>query len=108
MLERNRAPIFFLVACRLTMHTPMCDHIGMPKTITPDWAVLLREMAELPMTQAEIAGAVKLSQPSVSDLLSGKVKTTEFSRGQRIIEAHRAAMRRKSARRAASPAKARP
>jgi predicted transcriptional regulator len=82
---------------RLTIGTPMCDHIGMPKHIAPDWATLLREMAEVPMTQAEIADAVKLSQPSVSDLMSGKVKTTEFSRGQRIIAAHRSAMRRKVA-----------
>ena len=68
----------------------------MPKHVSPDWAALLREMAAVPMTQAEIAEAVQLSQPSVSDLMRGKVKTTEFTRGVRILAAHRAAMRRRS------------
>jgi predicted transcriptional regulator len=71
----------------------MCHHIGMPNFTSPDWGVLLKEMRGSGMTQAQIAEAVKLSQASVSDLINGEVKTTEYTRGLRILHAHRQAMK---------------
>ena len=50
------------------------------------------------LTQMDIAEAVGLSQGSVSDLMSRKVKTTEYGRGLRILAAHKAAMRRAASR----------
>jgi predicted XRE-type DNA-binding protein len=73
----------------------MPQNIGMPKHVAPNWSALLREMQAAGMKQAEIAKAVGLSQGSVSDLMNGNVKTTEYSRGLRIIAAHRLAMKRK-------------
>jgi predicted XRE-type DNA-binding protein len=75
----------------------MPHNIGMPKHPPPNWSALLKEMQAAGLKQAEIAEAIGLSQASVSELISGKVKTTEYSRGLRIIAAHRLAMRRKSA-----------
>jgi len=69
----------------------------MPIQQTPDWQALLLDMRSSGMTQEQIAKAVGLSQASVSDILRGVVKRTEFSRGMRILAAHRVAMRRKSA-----------
>lgn len=80
----------------LTIGVPNHQNMGMPNFAPPDWSVLLREMLEAGMTQTHIAEAVGLSQASVSDLLNSKVKTTEFSRGLRIIAAHKSAMRRKA------------
>lgn len=60
----------------------------------PDWAALLSEMVESGMSQREIAAAVGLSSPSVCNVISGKVKTTEYTRGVRILSAHKAALRR--------------
>lgn len=80
---------------RLTIGAPMPQNIGMPKHVAPKWADLLQEMRGTGMTQAEIAVAVGLSQASVSDLMNGEVKTTEYSRGLRILAAHKAAMKRK-------------
>lgn len=82
---------------RLTIGAPMPQNIGMPKHVAPNWSALLLEMQSAGMKQAEIADAIGLSQASVSDLMNGKVKTTEYSRGLRIIAAHRLAMRRKPA-----------
>lgn len=65
----------------------------MPNIDTPKWSALLAEMRSFGMTQAEIAAAVRLSQATVSDMLSGKIKTTEYSRGLRILAAHRKAKR---------------
>jgi predicted XRE-type DNA-binding protein len=79
---------------RLTIGAPMPQNIGMPKHIAPNWSALLQEMQASGMKQAEIAKAVGLSQGSVSDLMNGNVKTTEYSRGLRILAAHRAAMKR--------------
>lgn len=81
----------------LTIVAPMPHNIDMPKHTPPNWSALLQEMQATGMKQAEIAESVGLSQASVSELMSGKVKTTEYSRGLRIIAAHRLAMRRKSA-----------
>ena len=86
---------------RLTIGAPMPQNIGMPKHVAPNWSALLQEMQTAGMKQAEIAEAVGLSQASVSDLMSGKVKTTEYSRGLRILSAHKAAMKRKPAQAAA-------
>jgi predicted transcriptional regulator len=61
---------------------------------SPDWASLLLEMVDSGMTQREVAAAVGLSSPSVSNVLSGKVKTTEYTRGLRILDAHKTALRR--------------
>lgn len=82
---------------RLTIGAPMPQNIGMPKHVAPNWSALLLEMQSAGMKQAEIADAVGLSQASVSDLMNGKVKTTEYSRGLRILSAHKAAMKRKPA-----------
>jgi predicted transcriptional regulator len=71
---------------------------------SPDWASLLLEMVDSGMTQREVAAAVGLSSPSVSNVIAGKVKTTEYTRGLRILDAHRTAMKR--AKRAASRATA--
>ena len=60
----------------------------------PDWAGLLREMVATGMSQSQVAEAVRLSQPSVSDLINGHVKATEYTRGLRILYAHKEAMRR--------------
>lgn len=81
----------------LAFGAPIPQNIGMPKHIAPNWSALLQEMRATGMTQAEIAGAVGLSQASVSDLMNGEVKTTEYSRGLRILAAHKAAMKRKPA-----------
>lgn len=86
---------------RLTIGAPMPQNIGMPKHVAPNWAALLLEMQSAGMKQAEIADAVGLSQASVSDLMNGKVKTTEYSRGLRILSAHKSAMKRKPAQEAA-------
>lgn len=75
----------------------------MPKLITPAWSGLLSEMVEAGMTQKQIAEAVGMSQASISDLLRGEVKTTEYARGLRIIAAHRAAMKSAAKRKPASP-----
>lgn len=66
----------------------------MTKISPPDWAGLLREMVATGMSQAQVANAVRLSQPSVSDLINGHVKATEYTRGLRILFAHKEAMRR--------------
>ncbi len=79
----------------------MGQNEGMPKHRAPNWSALLLEMREAGMTQTEIAAAVQLSQASVSDLISGVVKSTEYTRGLRILAAHRAAMKRKPAKAAA-------
>lgn len=60
----------------------------------PDWAAILSEMVDSGMSQREVAAAVGLSSPSVSNVLSGKVKTTEYTRGLRILTAHKAALKR--------------
>jgi predicted transcriptional regulator len=62
--------------------------------LTPDWGSLLLEMVDSGMTQREVAAAVGLSSPSVSNVISGKVKTTEYTRGLRILDAHKTAIRR--------------
>jgi antitoxin component HigA of HigAB toxin-antitoxin module len=82
---------------RLTIGAPMPQNIGMPKHAAPKWSALLQEMQSAGMKQSEIAEAVGLSQASVSELMNEKVKTTEYSRGLRILAAHRAAMKRKPA-----------
>lgn len=63
----------------------------------PDWSGLLREMLATGMTQVQIAAELKLTQASVSELLHGKVKSTEYSRGLRILAAHKAALKRAKA-----------
>lgn len=72
----------------------MCHDIGMPKHESPNWGALLRQMRETGMTQAEVGEAVGLSQASVSEMLNGKVSTTDYVRGLRILAAHRAVMRK--------------
>ena len=72
----------------------LCSNLDMPNICTPDWAGLLREMVATGMSQAQVAKAVDLSQPSVSDLINGHVKATEYTRGLRILQAHKEAIRR--------------
>jgi predicted transcriptional regulator len=79
----------------------MRQNIGMPKHVAPNWSALLKEMRATGMTQTEIAVAVGLSQATVSEMISGDIKTTEYTKGLKIIAAHKAAMKRKPAQAAA-------
>lgn len=72
----------------------MWHHIGMPNHESPNWGHLLAQMCETGMTQAEVGEAVGLSQASVSEMLRGFIKTTDYKRGVRIIAAHKAVMRK--------------
>ena len=69
----------------------------MPKHKDPDWSALLRDVRASGKTQAEIAAALGLSQASVSDLISGEIKSTQYAIGLKIFALHRAISKRKPA-----------
>ena len=64
----------------------------MPNQNTPTWQKLLDEMEKTGMSRVAIARAVGLSPASVTNMLNGKVRSTEYSNGLRILAAHKAAI----------------
>jgi hypothetical protein len=70
---------------------------GMPIQHAPNWQELLREMEQTGMSRVEIARAVLLSPASITNMMIGKVKATEYANGVRILAAHKAAMRKSPA-----------
>lgn len=59
----------------------------------PFWPEVLRKIVATGLSQAEIARRVGLSQPTVSNLLSGKIKTTGYGYGVKIMALHKAVTR---------------
>ena len=73
----------------------------MPNQDAPNWQEILTEMEKTGMSRAEIARAVGLSPASITNMMTGKVRATEYANGVRILAAHRAAIRNGAAKAAA-------
>ena len=59
-----------------------------------DFPTLLKELRDAGMTQVEIASAAGVTQPTISDLASGKTKKPSFDLGNKLQELHRKVSRR--------------
>ena len=52
------------------------------------WQQLIRDLKDAGLTQAEIASAIGVTQPTVSDLANGKIKNTSFAIGDKLKKLH--------------------
>lgn len=53
-----------------------------------DWQLLISGIEDSGLTQVEIAEKCGCSQPTISDIKNGKIKTPGFPVGQAIVELH--------------------
>jgi IS30 family transposase len=54
-----------------------------------DWSLLIKELMDAGVTQTEIGLAAGLAQSTISDLHRGRLKSTEYSAGEKIVALHK-------------------
>lgn len=59
-----------------------------------NWKNIIQDLIDAGMTQSAIGNAIGISQASVSDLLTGKAKSTYYEAGELLVKLHRKVMRR--------------
>jgi predicted XRE-type DNA-binding protein len=58
-----------------------------------DWQKLISDLVSVGMTQAEIGKSVNLSQPTISDIASGRIQDVRWNSGERLRALHKRRMR---------------
>lgn len=52
------------------------------------WQQLIRDLKDAGLTQDEIASAIGVTQPTISDLANGKIKNPSFVLGDKLKKLH--------------------
>lgn len=60
-----------------------------------DWKIIVSEINQAGMSQRKIAAEVGLSQPSICELMSGKIKSPLWESGDALLRIHRQVMQAK-------------